>query len=980
MLLILLFLYLHLPPSLSLNQESLSLQTAKLSLSDPTGLLSNWNPTTSATPCKWTGVTCNSVNSVTSLNLPSVSLSGPFPISLCNLPSLSSLSLPNNSLNSSLPSTISTCRNLTYLDLSQNNVEGPIPPTLAEIPNLRYLNLDGNYLSGEIPASFGHFRRLEVLILTGNLLGGSIPSALGNITTLKSLDLAYNPFSHGRIPPELGNLSNLEDFWLSDCNLVGEFPASFARMSQLTNLDVSQNKLTGSIPNLIFQFSNAVQILLYNNSFTSELPVNGWTNLTALINFDASMNMLTGTIPTELCELKLGSLNLFENQLEGVIPESIAKSPNLYELKLFNNRLIGSLPSDLGMNSPLKTIDVSGNPLSGRIPANLCKKGVLEELILIYSSFSGEIPATLGACWSLTRVRMRSNRLWGKVPAGLWGLPNINLLDLRENSFSGKISDRISGAFNLSTLLISQNQFSGSLPNEIGSLGNLIEFSVSDNKLTGQIPGTVVRLDQLVKLDLSNNQISGEIPVGIQSMNQLNELNLANNMLSGKIPDEIGDLLVLNYLDLSQNHLSGNIPIGLQNLKLNKLNLSSNHLTGEIPPLYAKSSYKNSFVGNPGLCGDPSDLCPEKGRLKHHVYLWILRSIYIIAALIFVVGVAWFLLKYQKFKNTEKGPATWKWRSFHKLGFGEFEILDSLSEDNFIGSGGSGKVYKVVLSNGEVVAVKKMKDETRVIDSFETEVDTLGKIRHKNIMRLWCCCNNGDYKLLVYEYMQNGSLADLLHGSKRSSGLLEYWPTRLKIALDAAEGIAYLHHDCVPSIIHRDVKSSNILLDAEFGARISDFGVAKMIRAVSNGPESMSAIAGSCGYIAPEYAYTLRVNEKSDIYSFGVVLLELVTGRPPVDQIFGEKDLATWVCTTLDREGFDRMLDPTLDSTYKDQISKVLDIGLRCIRPLPINRPSMKRVVKMLQDVGADNKPKVPKKDGKLSPYYYDEDGSSQVV
>lgn len=221
--------------------------------------------------------------------------------------------------------------------------------------------------------------------------------------------------------------------------------------------------------------------------------------------------------------------------------------------------------------------------------------------------------------------------------------------------------------------------------------------------------------------------------------------------------------------------------------------------------------------------------------------------------------------------------------------------------------------------------------------------------------------------------MPNGSLGDLLHGNK--SGMLS-WPIRYKIAVDAAEGLSYLHHDCVPPIVHRDVKSNNILLDGDFGARVADFGLAKAVDAIGKGGKSMSVIAGSCGYIAPEYAYTLRVNEKSDIYSFGVVILELVTGRLPVDPEFGEKDLVKWVCTTLDQKGIDDVLDSKLDSCFKEEICKVLNIGLLCTSPLPINRPSMRRVVKLLQEIGAESQSKNGK-DGKLTPYYY-EDGSDQ--
>ncbi|KDP21014.1 hypothetical protein JCGZ_21485 [Jatropha curcas] len=981
-----LFLLLFPVPSLSLNQEGLYLHQVKLSLSDPDSALSSWSDRDD-NPCSWSGVGCDSVTrSVTSIDLSNANIGGRFPSLLCRLQNLTFISFNNNSINDTLPLDISACQNLEHLDLAQNYLTGTLPHTLADLPNLKYLDLTGNNFSGDIPETFGHFQKLEVISLVYNLFDGVIPPFLGNITTLKMLNLSYNPFAPGRIPPELGNLANLEILWLTECNLVGEIPDSLGQLKKLKDLDLAVNNLVGNIPSSLSGLSSVFQIELYNNSLTGELP-RGLGNLTALRLLDASMNQLSGPIPDELCQLPLESLNLYENHFEGSLPSSIANSPRLYELRLFRNKLTGELPQNLGKNSPLRWFDVSSNQFTGEIPATLCAKGELEELLMIYNSFSGPIPESLSACQSLGRVRLGHNRLSGELPAGFWGLPHVYLVELVNNSLSGQIAKTISSAANLSMLIIDNNRFTGNIPEEIGWLENLRSFSGSKNQFSGSLPGSIVNLKQLGSLDLHGNLLSGDLPSGIDSWKKMNELNLANNQFSGEIPAEIGRLPVLNYLDLSSNRFSGKIPLSLQNLKLNQLNLSNNRLSGPIPSLFAKEMYKSSFLGNPGLCGDIEGLCDGRDEGKGEGYAWLLKSIFILAALVLVIGVAWFYFKYRNFKNARAiDKSKWTLMSFHKLGFSEYEILASLDEDNIIGSGASGKVYKVVLSNGEAVAVKKLwggakkdSDENDVEkgqvqdNGFDAEVETLGKIRHKNIVKLWCCCTTKDCKLLVYEYMSNGSLGDLLHGSK--GGLLD-WPTRYKILLDAAEGLSYLHHDCVPPIVHRDVKSNNILLDGDFGARVADFGVAKVVDSTGK-PKSMSVIAGSCGYIAPEYAYTLRVNEKSDIYSFGVVILELVTRKLPVDPEFGEKDLVKWVCTTLDQKGVDHVIDPKLDSCFKEEICKVLNIGILCTGPLPINRPSMRRVVKMLQEIVPENMLKTVKKDGKLTPYYY-EDGSDQ--
>ncbi|KAG0535706.1 hypothetical protein BDA96_03G002600 [Sorghum bicolor] len=962
----------------ALNQDGVHLLNAKRALTVPPDALADWNAS-DATPCAWTGVTCDAATAaVTDLSLPNLNLAGSFPAAaLCRLPRLRSVDLSTNYIGPDLdpaPAALARCAALQYLDLSMNSLVGPLPDALAHLPDLLYLRLDSNNFSGPIPDSFARFKKLQSLSLVYNLLGGDLPPFLGAVSTLRELNLSYNPFAPGPVPAALGGLSDLRVLWLAGCNLVGPIPPSLGRLTNLTDLDLSTNGLTGPIPPEITGLTSALQIELYNNSLTGPIP-RGFGTLKELRAIDLAMNRLDGAIPEDLFHApRLETAHLYSNKLTGPVPDSVATAPSLVELRIFANSLNGSLPADLGKNAPLVCLDVSDNAISGEIPPGVCDRGELEELLMLDNQLSGRIPEGLARCRRLRRVRLSNNRLAGDVPDAVWGLPHMSLLELNDNQLTGEISPVIAGAANLSKLVLSNNRLTGSIPSEIGSVSELYELSADGNLLSGPLPGSLGDLAELGRLVLRNNSLSGQLLRGIQSWRKLSELNLADNGFSGSIPPELGDLPVLNYLDLSGNELTGEVPMQLENLKLNEFNVSDNQLRGPLPPQYATETYRNSFLGNPGLCGG------SEGRSRNRfAWTWMMRSIFISAGVILVAGVAWFYRRYRSFSRKSKLRADrskWTLTSFHKLSFSEYEILDCLDEDNVIGSGASGKVYKAVLSNGEVVAVKKLWSSTAgkkpagADSSFEAEVRTLGKIRHKNIVKLWCSCSCSckECKLLVYEYMPNGSLGDVLHSGK--AGLLD-WATRYKVAVGAAEGLSYLHHDCVPAIVHRDVKSNNILLDADLSARVADFGVAKVVETQGGTGKSMSVIAGSCGYIAPEYAYTLRVNEKSDTYSFGVVLLELVTGKPPVDPEFGEKDLVKWVCSTMEEQkGVEHVVDSRLEldmAAFKEEIVRVLNIGLLCASSLPINRPAMRRVVKMLQEVRAVDRPD-ERVEGRLKP------------
>jgi kinase len=787
------------------SSDSELLLATKSALSDPTGALAGWQPGSGdGSPCRWQHVSCskNSTGAVVGLDLSRLSLAGRFPAALCSL------------------------RSLERLDLTLNSLVGPLPACLAALPALTHLSLAGNNFSGEFPAF------------------------VANLTTLQELQLAYNPFSPSPLPEKLGDLADLRVLFAANCSLVGNIPSSIVRLRNLVNLDLSSNNLTGEIPRGIGNLSSLEQIELFSNQLSGEIPV-GLGACKNLRMLDMSMNRLTGEIPEDMFRApSLLSVHIYQNNLTGCLPATLGTAPSLSDIRIFSNQIEGPLPPEFGKNCPLVLLDTSDNRLSDSIPATLCASGKLTQLMLLDNELEGAIPVELGQCRTLTRVRLQSNRLSGPVPPELWGLPSVVLLELRGNELSGTIDPAIAGAKNLSKLLIQDNQFSGFLPAELGTLPNLLEFVASNNGFSGPLPPSLAEASQLYKIDLNNNYLSGGIPPELGKLMKLTQLDLSNNHLSGSIPPALISSGEINSLDLSNNELSGTLPLQLENLRLCYFNVSFNKLWGPIPSYFNDFRFQDSFLGNPGLC---YGFCQGNGNAGDHKLARSVVAVLIASMIILLISVAWFGYKCRTHKGVaaelSDEKSSWALTSFHKVDFSERDVVNSLHENNVVGQGSTGKVYKAVVGpRGEAMAVKKLwanSDASSRNGFFEAEVGTLSKVRHKNIVKLACCVTNRACRLLVYEYMPNGSLGDFLHSAKTN---ILAWPMRYKIACDAAEGLSYLHHDCVPAVIHRDVKSNNILLDAEFGAKVADFGVAKT---TGNGPATMSVIAGSYGYIAP---------------------------------------------------------------------------------------------------------------------------------
>ncbi|XP_002969446.2 MDIS1-interacting receptor like kinase 1 isoform X1 [Selaginella moellendorffii] len=967
---------------------------------DPAKLLQDWwsDPSSgvAASHCQWSGVTCSTAaGPVTSLDLHSKNLSGSLSSHLGRLSSLSFLNLSDNALSGPLPPAIAELSNLTVLDIAVNLFSGELPPGLGSLPRLRFLraynnnfsgaippalggasalehlDLGGSYFDGAIPGELTALQSLRLLRLSGNALTGEIPASIGKLSALQVLQLSYNPFLSGRIPDSIGDLGELRYLSLERCNLSGAIPPSIGNLSRCNTTFLFQNRLSGPLP--------------------SSMGAMG-----ELMSLDLSNNSLSGPIPDSFAALhRLTLLNLMINDLSGPLPRFIGDLPSLQVLKIFTNSFTGSLPPGLGSSPGLVWIDASSNRLSGPIPDGICRGGSLVKLEFFANRLTGSIP-DLSNCSQLVRVRLHENRLSGPVPREFGSMRGLNKLELADNLLSGEIPDALADAPLLSSIDLSGNRLSGGIPPRLFTVPQLQELFLAGNGLSGVIPRGIGEAMSLQKLDLSDNALSGTIPEEIAGCKRMIAVDLSGNRLSGEIPRAIAELPVLATVDLSRNQLTGAIPRVLEESDtLESFNVSQNELSGQMPTLgIFRTENPSSFSGNPGLCGGilseqrpctagGSDFFSDSAapgpdsRLNGKTLGWIIALV--VATSVGVLAISWrwicgtiATIKQQQ-QQKQGGDhdlhlnlLEWKLTAFQRLGYTSFDVLECLTDSNVVGKGAAGTVYKAEMKNGEVLAVKKLNTSARkdtaghVQRGFLAEVNLLGGIRHRNIVRLLGYCSNGDTSLLIYEYMPNGSLSDALHG--KAGSVLADWVARYKVAVGIAQGLCYLHHDCFPQIVHRDVKSSNILLDADMEARVADFGVAKLVECSD---QPMSVVAGSYGYIPPEYAYTMRVDERGDVYSFGVVLLELLTGKRPVEPEFGDNvNIVEWVrlkilqCNTTSNNPASHkvsnsVLDPSIaapGSSVEEEMVLVLRIALLCTSKLPRERPSMRDVVTMLSE------------------------------
>ncbi|KAF7836336.1 MDIS1-interacting receptor like kinase 2-like [Senna tora] len=886
-----------------LTQEAQALLKWKQTL--PTqSILDSWlsNSTASSqTPCSWHGITCDSSSSVIELNLNSTGLQGTLQhLNFSAFPNLLILNLKFNNLTGIIPETIGLLTKLQYLDLNHNYFIGSLPLSLANLTQLYMLDLSVNNITGILdPSLFPNTTHqpktgligMQRLLFMFTLLGGTIPDEIGNLRNLTILALDGNSF-YGPIPPSLGNCTHLSILAIPQNSFSGIVPSSLGSLTNLTRLRLFSNKLHGPVPQELGNHSSLSFLELFENNFTGQLPPQVCKG-GKLENFTAFHNSFTGPIPISLRNCTtLTRLRIEHNQLTGYADQDFGVYPNLNYIDFSYNRVQGDLSPNWGSCKNLQYLSMAGNSIGGTIPAEIFQLKQLQSLDLSSNRISGQIPPQIGNSSSLYFLNLSSNNLSSLIPVGIGKLLNLQSLDLSTNMLWGPIPYQIGDCKEMLGLNLSNNHFNGTIPYQIGNLEALMYF-----------------------LDLSYNSLSGEIPVDLSNLNNLISLNLSHNNLSGSIPNSLSTMMSLSSINLSHNNLEGLVPnSGIFN-----------------------SSYEVDLSNNKDLCGKIHGLRPcnvtvirqDDGSNNKKVVIAIIACLVgaVVFALLLSIRVFLICSKRNSRASEQYSPSKTEnpfsiWHFDGRIVYEEIiEATKNFDDKYFIGEGAFGKVYKVIMASGEVFAIKKLRCEadeldTESIKAFKSEIEALTETRHKNIVKMYGFCSQGRmHTFLIYEYMERGSLGDMLRDEKEALEL--DWPKRVEIVKGVAQALCYMHHDCNPPIVHRDISSNNVLLSRNLEAHVSDFGTARFMKHDSS---VWTSFAGTYGYSAPELAYTMGVSEKCDVFSFGVLAFEIVMGKHPADLISHIQN-----CEVQDMK-LKEILDPRLELPTEEQNLKELGL------------------------------------------------------
>ncbi|CAN6865281.1 unnamed protein product [Brassica oleracea var. botrytis] len=834
------------------------------------------------------------------------------------------------------------------------------------------ISLGNLNLEGKLSADISSLAELQILDLTSNSkLSGSLPSNIGNLRKLTTLNLMECGFS-GEIPESIGSLEQLITLSLNSNKFSGTIPASIGRLSKLNWFDIADNKIEGTIPVSNGTSSPGLDMLLEtkhfhfgNNTLSGDIPEKLFSSNMTLIHVLFDGNQFTGKIPNSLGLVKtLTVLRLDRNKLTGDIPSSLNNLTDLNELYLADNRLTGSLPN-LTSLANLYTLDVSNNQLTfSLIPSWISTLRSLSTLRMEGIQLEGPIPILLFAPTLLQTVVLKRNQLNATLDFGTNYSKQLELVDLQNNEITNYKPEANKGI----QVILADNPVCREAGNQQSDFCKEIQpstdFSVPQINCSpcgqGREPSPACRCVYPItgKLIFRSPSFSG-------FSNNTNFIMLHQGIADFfRDPSyQVDSVAIRNFRETATGH---QLLVDLLLFPLDKESFNQTEMNSAISA-FSTHTYDPPEIFGPYIFRADQYRPFSGGSISTNtgIVIGAVVGAVVLVMLLTIAGIYGLRQKKRAEKATGQNNPFAKWNqstssvdapqltgakafTFEELR----KCTDNFSEANDVGGGGYGKVYKGILPSGKLLAIKRAQQGSSQGElEFKTEIELLSRVHHKNVVKLLGFCFDRNEQMLVYEYIPNGSLTDSLSGSK--NGIRLDWTRRLKIALGSSKGLAYLHELADPPIIHRDIKSNNILLDESLNAKVADFGLSKLV----GDPEKnhvTTQVKGTMGYLDPEYYMTNQLTEKSDVYGFGVVMLELLTGKSPIE---GGKYVVREVKAKMDKSmnlyDLQELVDTTIiaNSGNLNGFEKYVDLALRCVDEEGVKRPSMGEVVKEIENI-----------------------------